>query len=453
MIDSADLLTGLLSRSAFLSRLGRQILRANESHTRLALLVVDINGFAQTNVTYGYSTGDVVLRHLARQLKEVARKQDHVARIGDNRFALLLSHVLNRGHAELAIQKLLRRLEAALEIGDQQIAVRVTVGAAMCPDHATHAEYLMRKAETALATAQDEHEPYCILEKTDAGGLDLSALWELEVELGSAIERGELQMHYQPQVDLRTGRIVGAEALMRWDRFRGEIVGPDVFIPLAVRAGKIKKITIWALNTALRRAGEWRSDLGPLTVSVNLPGELAMQRDLPELVENALQLWGRPQVRLVLEITERSLMDAPRGRLILERLRALGVGVSIDDFGTGYSCLAYFKDLPVDELKIDKSFVTGMLEDTASLDITALIIDLARRFHLRVVAEGIEDAQTLERLRTLGCDLGQGFHLGKPMPPEGFRQWLLDLPAHAAHAPVAQPATGKTQRLVDPGNS
>ena len=438
MMEVSDPLTGLRQRNSFLPLLGQQIVRASEGNVRLALLVIDINGFSQINVTHGYSVGDVVLRHVAKQIRDVSRKQDHLARIGDNRFALLLSNVLNRGHVELAIQKLNRRLEAPLEVGDQRIMVRVSAGAALCPDHASHAEFLLRKAETALATARRERAEYHVLDVRDDESLSLSAQWELEVELGTAIERGELQMHYQPQVDLRNGRPIGAEALMRWERFGHRAISPDVFIPLAERTGKIKKITIWALNTALRRAGEWRTDLGPLTISLNLPGELAMQRDLPELVENALHLWGKPHVRLMLEITERSLMDVPRGRGILQRLRDLGVRVSIDDFGTGYSCLAYFKDLPVDELKIDKSFVTELLTDSASQDITALIIDLAHRFKLQVVAEGVESREVLQALRKLGCNHAQGFLFGKAMPAEIFSEWLLKYqPKPAARRPAA----------------
>ncbi len=435
MIESPDPLTGVHQRDSFLKLLAARIIRAGDANSRLALVVFDIDNFAQINVTYGYSHGDVVLRHLTKQLREVARKQDVIARIGDNRFALLLDNVLNRGHAELAIQKLKRRLEAPLEIGEHRINIRVTAGAALCPDHASHAEFLMRKAETALASARREQEEYHVLATDGANELELSAQWELEVELGSAIDRGELQMHYQPQIDIRTGRPVGAEALMRWDRYGKDPVSPDVFIPLAERTGKIKTITIWALNTALRRAGEWRSDLGTLNISLNLPGELATQRDLPELVDNALRLWGKPHVKLMLEITERSLMDRQRGRDILMQVRELGVGVSIDDFGTGYSCLAYFKNLPVDELKVDKSFVSELLTDSASLDITTLIIDLAHRFNMSVVAEGVENARTLEVLRKNGCDLAQGFLFGHPMPAGELQRWLLDYQPQGGRAP------------------
>jgi EAL domain-containing protein (putative c-di-GMP-specific phosphodiesterase class I) len=201
-------------------------------------------------------------------------------------------------------------------------------------------------------------------------------------------------------------------------------VSPDVFIPIAERTGQIKKLTMWALNTALRQSSEWQHDWGKLSVAVNLPGELATQRDLPDLVESALRLWGKDNIQLVLEITERSLMDRVHGFDILTGIRALGVEISIDDFGTGYSCLAYFRDIPADELKIDKSFVTRMLTDRASADITSLVIDLAHRFGLTVAAEGVEDGPTLDALRTSGCDVAQGYLLGKPMPPAAFQAWL-----------------------------
>jgi sensor c-di-GMP phosphodiesterase-like protein len=244
------------------------------------------------------------------------------------------------------------------------------------------------------------------------------------MQLDSAIQRGEMVMHYQPKVRLSDLRPIGAEALMRWNSSSRGTVSPDIFIPIAERTGQIKKLTMWALNTALRQSSEWQHDWGKLSVAVNLPGELATQRDLPDLVESALRLWGKDNIQLVLEITERSLMDRVHGFDILAAIRALGVEISIDDFGTGYSCLAYFRDIPADELKIDKSFVTRMLTDRASADITSLVIDLAHRFGLTVAAEGVEDSATLDALRASGCDIAQGYLLGKPMPPAAFQEWL-----------------------------
>ena len=424
MKDIQDDLTQLHNRRSFLSLLQRQTTFANERRSMLALLVIDVDHFAQINGANGFAFGDQVLRHLAAQVASVARTQDYAARIGDNRFALILTRVLNHGHAELAAQKLLRLLEVPMESGEARQHLSVSVGAALCPAHATHPEFLLRKAELALAAARREGRRYLFAADTPQTQA-ISDLWDLEVEMAGAIERGEMRIHFQPQVRVSDLRLVGAEALMRWDtRSRGP-VSPDVFIPLAERTGQIKPLTLWAMNTVLRRAAEWKHDWGPLSVAVNLPTELASQRDLPELVENALHLWGKEDVKLVLEITERSLMDRASAQEKLTRIRALGARISIDDFGTGYSCLAYFRNIPADELKIDKSFVAGLLTDTASADITALIIELAHRFGLDVVAEGVEDAATLAKLKDGGCDVAQGYLFGKAMPPAEFQTWML----------------------------
>ena len=419
-----DELTGLCNRHSFLSQLGRHVNNANDHEQLLALIVVDIDNFVQINSAGGYALGDAALRHLAQQLQSVARKQDIVARLGDNRFALLLPQILNRGHAELAIQKLFRLLQSPLQAGETRLTVPVTVGAALSPLHASHAEYLLGKAEVALATARLEARRY-LFAPDDPQAQTLSGMWELEMALDGAIDRGEMQMHYQPKIRSSDRRIIGAEALMRWQRPSQGDIPPDVFIPLAERSGRIKQLTIWALNTALRQAGEWNPDQQPFEIAVNLPGELTLQRDLPELAENALRLWGKDKLQLVLEITERSLMDRHHAMQVLSRIRKLGIEVSIDDFGTGYSCLAYFKNIPANELKIDKSFIGGMLTDTASADITMLIIDLAHRFGLKVAAEGVEDIETFEMLNSGGCDIVQGYLFGRPMPASSFRE-LLD---------------------------
>ena len=420
-----DALTGLSNRSGFMASLRQQIDAANAEQASLALLVVDVNGFAQINGAHGYDFGDEVLRHVARQLTIIARSGDHVARIGDNRFALILPNILNRGHAELAARKINRLLEVPLHSSSSPVRVFVTTGIALCPQHASTGEQQLRQAESALSTARHNVEPFRIAKEMTAGH-DASDLWNLEMQLGNAIQRGELTMHYQPMVRLSDLHPVGVEALMRWNSpTLGEVL-PDLFIPLAERCGQIKALTTWALNTALRQASEWRHEWGQLFIAVNLPGALATQRALAEMVENALGLWGGDQIQLVLEISERSLMDREKGFSALMRIQALGVKISIDDFGTGYSCLAYFKDIPVDELKIDKSFVAGMLTDQASADISSLIVDLAHRFGLTVAAEGVEDEATLHELKAIGCDVAQGYLLARPMPSADLQAWLTD---------------------------
>jgi diguanylate cyclase (GGDEF)-like protein len=417
-----DDLTGLRNRRNFLSLLKRCVSISNEQRAVAALVIVDIDQFGQFNNVQGYELGDRMLRHLAEVLQEVARGQDYTARIGDNRFALIVNRALNRGHVELAVQKLFRLLEVPCQADTMRFRVPVTVGIALCPMHATQPEILLRRAEAALARARAAGVRHDYAPDATAD-LDISDMWDLELQLAGAIERGEMSLHYQPQVRASDRRFMGAEALMRWNSPSRGAVSPDVFIPIAERTGQIRSLTTWALNTALRQAAEWQGG-GAVSVSVNLPGTLAMQPDLPELVEAALKLWGSERVQPVLEVTEGSLMDAGRAFAVLAQLRALGVRISIDDFGTGYSCLAYFKSIPADELKIDKSFVRELLTDAANADIVKLIVDLSRRFGLSVAAEGVEDEATFDALREIGCTTVQGYLVARPMPSAQLREWL-----------------------------
>jgi len=419
-----DALTGLHDRKAFLLALRRRVGESNEKQESLALMVVDVDSFAAINGIHGYEFGDRALSHLSEQLKLMARSHDYLARIGDNRFAVILPRVMNPGHAELAVQKLLRLLETPYQHGDARVKMTVTVGVAMLPLHASHAEYLLRLAERALHSARIAGRRYEF--PPDSGKDDtLSELWDLEMDLQGAVQRGEMKLLYQPKVRLSDGRPVGAEALMRWQHRNRGMVSPDIFIPIAERTGHIKPLTIWAMNTALRQAAEWTHPFGDLSVAVNVPADLVAQHDLPELVENALKLWGKEHVQLALEITERSLVATPEQSFrLLSKIRELGVKVSIDDFGTGYSCLAYFRNIPADELKIDKSFVTSLLTDPACAELCSVIIDLAHRFRLSVVGEGIEDGAVAGALRERGCDVAQGHFYGKAMPAEAFQAWL-----------------------------
>lgn len=418
-----DDLTGLHGRRSFLALLRRHIGFANDRQETLALVVVDIDGFSRINAAFGCAVGDRVLQHLATQLRKVARARDYAGRIGGDRFALLLPRIMNAGHAELAVQKLFRLLDTPFIDEQHKVRLSATAGIALCPQHATHDDFLLRQAERAVVRARQAARTTAFAECGDEDG-GLSEYWDIEIELDTAIEGGQLSLHYQPQLRLSDLRPVGVEALMRWHSpSRGEIP-PELFIPVAERTGQIKKLTVWALNTALRQGAHWRHPWGRLSVAVNIPADLVVQQDLPDLVENALRLWGSDGVRLMLEITERSLLDPRHSFDILSRIRELGAGVSIDDFGTGYSCLASFKGIPADELKVDQSFVHGLVDDEASSHITTLVIDLAHRFGLTVAGEGIEDKATLTTLRERGCDIGQGYLFAKAMPSEQLQAWL-----------------------------
>jgi diguanylate cyclase (GGDEF)-like protein len=431
--ESQDPQTGLHNRRSFLALLRRQIQQANDRQHKLALLVLDIDGFARINGAHGFDFGDKLLQHMGRQLMKVARKQDYAARIGSDRFALVLPRVMNAGHAELAVQKLYRLLDMPFQCDDKRLRMGVTIGVALCPMNATHAEFLLRHAEKALDTARLRGQRSAFSpEGLPTEGI--AQFWDIELELDAALERGELSMHYQPKVRVSDLRPVGSEALMRWISPSRGFVPPDVFIPVAEQTGQIKKLTVWALNTALRQSAKWKHPWGPLSLSVNVPPELVAQHDLPDVVENAIKLWGDDHTQLMLEITERSLMDSGHSFAILSRIRELGVQVSIDDFGTGYSCLAYFKDIPVDELKIDRSFVSGLLTEPASAHVTGLIIDMAHRFGLSVAAEGVEDVATLEILQRSTCDTAQGYLCSKALPSPDMERWLASWPERAVQA-------------------
>ena len=424
-----DELTGLYRRRGFLSLLRQQVGFANDRKGMLALLVIDIDGFSRLNAAHGYAFGDEALKHVAEQLKAVARPQDYLARIGDNRFAMLLTRVMNQGHADLAAQQVFRHLEVPFQGSKASVRLAATAGAALCPVHATHPEHLLRQAEKSLGLARATGVRWMFPPERDEDG-GFSESWDLEIELDSAISHGGLALAYQPKLRVRDMQPVGAEALMSWAHPTRGQVSPEQFIPIAEKTGQIRPMTMWALNTALRHAASWKFP-EPLSVAVNVPAELVGGDDLPDIVENALRLWGTPGIGLVLEITERSLVADPKQSFgILSRIRDLGVKISIDDFGTGYSCLAYFRDIPADELKIDRSFVRGMVSDRASADIASLIIDLAHRFGLSVVAEGVEDAPTFEALRERGCDVVQGHFFAKATRSDAFAHWL----EHAASA-------------------
>lgn len=419
-----DTLTGLHDRRTFFSLLREQVGLAVENQLAVGLLVVDIEDFTRHNNVLGYEGGDRILVGFAGVLKSVARETDHVARIGDDRFALILPSVQNLGHAELAVHKLHRALEVPLELGDAKARVYTTAGLAVCPHHGTDADDLLKEAERALLIAKRTQQPFFVSKSTAVD--NEVERWDLEMDLRSAIRSDQFVLHYQPQVCFRTSRPVGAEALIRWNSPTRGLVPPNQFLPIAQQAGLLKDITAWVLNAALRQAADWPDDWKPLSVSVNVPPTIVTLPEFPDILNNALGLWRGEGTVLVVEITEDALASNP-GRLvgILGEIRKLGVRISIDDFGTGYSSLAYFKNLPASELKIDRSFVKGLLTNRTDADIVHLVIEIAHRFNFEVVAEGIEDIDTLRRLEAMGCDIAQGYFIGKPMPQGDVIDYFL----------------------------
>ncbi|MES9899475.1 MAG: bifunctional diguanylate cyclase/phosphodiesterase [Sedimenticola sp.] len=417
-------LTGLADRKHFFKLLGREVRRSNEFSSPIALLVVDLQRFNRINSLYGYAAGDQVLDTVAAILLKVARQQDSVARIGDDQFAVLLSGISNPEHARLAAFKIERLLDLPLPAGDDQIRCSVRIGIAVCPLHSSGAEDLLKTAEEALMAAKMSGQSIGMAQEETHEFI--SETWDIEIELVDAIKKHQMEVYFQPKVSLQSGKPVGAEALIRWNSPSRGLVGPDLFIPVAESLGILKQITLWMLNSALRLSGDWSDQWGRLEVSINIPAGLLIQPDFIDIVRSVKGLWQPHNITLCLEVLEKSFIsDVESCFEALKRLREMGVKIAIDDFGTGYSSLSYFRDIPADELKIDQSFVFGLLSDRANAHIVSLIIDLAHSFNLTVVAEGVENRETLEAIKTLGCDVVQGYLYSKPIPVDQFKQWLV----------------------------
>ena len=419
----SDTLTYVADRDALLNDLGNFIAAHRESGKKLAVLLININHFRQINIVYGYKAGDYLLREFSSRLLKLLRKQDYIARMGNSEFILVLPEILNEGHATLAAHKLLSSLDEPFNLGAGKHRVTADMGIALFPDHAMQIEDLIQKAEIALIDARHAIKSHAIYSEK-SGQVDFN-IWDIEVELQTALDEDEFELFFQPQVSLQTGELYGVEALIRWNNSTRGYVRPHIFIPISEKSGHIHKITWWTLNAALRLIQEWPHTTVPLKVAVNLSTKVLRDPDLVDSVKSALSIWGTDHSQLTLEVTESALMeDMTLSLLALDELKSLGLNISIDDFGTGYSSMAYFKSIPANELKIDQSFVCYMLENSMDQHIVKTVIKMAHGFDLKVVAEGIENLETLLALKELGCDIGQGYYMARPMPQEAFIEWL-----------------------------
>lgn len=440
-----DPVTGLYDRQQFLHILDSEVTEAGTHQVSLALLLVDIRQFSRINMRYGYTSGDTVLQAVANVLEQVRREGDQVARIGDDQFALVLPGILNSGHAELAAHKLQRLLDVPVPLDHDSVHCTASVGIALFPEHARGAEALLSTADEALQRAQQSGQTVCIAHPLEEH--EDSQNWDIEMALEDAIQKSEMRVYFQPKISLVSGKPVGAEALVRWKNdFRG-VVGPSEFIPVAESTGFIRPLTDWMLNSALRLASEWEHPWGEQEVSVNIPTRILERSDFTDTVMSARDLWRSDNSRLCVEIVEQSFIENIEEVFCkLKQLRDEGVVVSIDDFGTGYSSLSYFRDIPADQLKIDQSFVFGLLKDRDNANIVELIVDLAHRFGLSVVAEGVEDAKTLSALKKMQCDIAQGYFVAKPLPAEEYRHWLANYRGINASGVISTSGDGTARR-------
>ena len=412
-----------VDHAAFLASLGDILAENRARDSIVAVLIVAIEQFNRVSTSIGYSASNYLLMQFATQLGEITRKPGRIARVGEHKFAIILEDLQNTGHISLAINKTLRLVKNPIQVDGTSFTMPVTIGAAAWPEHADSGESLMQRAQLALASARERRAPFELYEP--GATQEIAMLWGLESDLAGALENDELEIHFQPLIDLSSGLPRGAEALMRWKNPKRGMVPPDVFIPVADKSGQINALTWFALNTALRHCKEWPANWGKIGVSVNITASVLMDPEFVDLVCEAVGLWECSFDMLTLEITEGALLaEDDCSFTALHRLRKKGVRIAIDDFGTGYSSLSYFKNIPADELKIDKSFVANMVTDSKDLQIVRSIISLAHGFDLTVVAEGIETVASLKAVRSLGCNRGQGYLFERPLPAHRFDHWL-----------------------------
>jgi len=431
---SHDSLTGLPNRAALTERIAQAIERSRRAGETVAVLLLDLDEFKHINDILGHEVGDTVLRQVAQRLLACVRAEDTVARLGGDEFVVVISEPAGPDSAHEIGSRILETLAQPAEVEGREVLISASIGVSVCPRDGSDAVVLISHADAAMYQAK-------------LGGGNAIHFYTSELneratryvavrgELHHALEANAFELHYQPIVDSREGSIVGAEALLRWHRADGELALPGEFIDVAEDTGLIVPIGAWVLRTACAQAMTWGIDgRGPLTISVNISARQFRDGNLVAMVRAALLDSGLSPQRLVLEITESTMMsDLDATTAALEQINALGVAVAIDDFGTGYSSLAYLKRFPVSELKVDRSFVRDAVNNADDATIVRAVVELAHALSVRVVAEGVETDDQIALLRGLGCDWMQGFKLGRPMPAADFAQLLAAGPIELNH--------------------
>ena len=434
-----DGLTSLPNRNRFHERLSALVKSSQENGKPFAVLLMDLDRFKAVNDTLGHHIGDELLREVGARLRKTLAllslqdanseksvgqdKRCLIARIGGDEFAALLPDLSSSEYAIGFAQTLISILEEPCIIGDYKLRLASSIGLAFYPQHGSDQNTLMRRADLAMYYAKSTRRGYSIYESSlDEGGLLHLAL---ESDLNRAIECDELFLEYQPQIDLRSGIVTGVEALVRWMHPERGVIPPNEFIPLAEQTGIVQRLMEWVLHRALSDCAEWQSSGFGFGVSVNLSPINLHHPEIRDVISRSLNATPVRDGSLMLELTESAVMGDPEYAIrVLDSLAAAGIGVSIDDFGTGHCSLSYIKKLPATEIKIDRSFVMDMNQDPNDMVIVRATIGLAHNMGLSVIAEGVEDASTMQNLRALGCDKAQGYHIARPLPMAALLEWL-----------------------------
>jgi diguanylate cyclase (GGDEF)-like protein/PAS domain S-box-containing protein len=424
LFDAAhsDRLTALPNRFSLEQRLQDAVATAREDGSRFALLFLDLDRFKAINDTMGHGAGDAVLREVASRLQKCVRGADFIARPGGDEFVILLSGIVGMADIEFLSQRIIQTLSAPIRLPERTVYVGVSVGAAVFPDHGHDAEALTAHADAAMYRAKAAGGSSLAIYESSLQAIDAER-FALEADLREALARGEFELEYQPLVDLARNEIVGCEALLRWHHPARGTISPEVFVPIAEASSAIVEIDRWVLREACAALARFRTIAPDLSMSVNLSARDLREDDLSGHVASALVQHGIPAHALIMEVTETAALD-DAALPALERLRELGVQIAMDDFGIGYSSLAHLKRLPITMLKIDRTFVRDVTEDEADRAIVVSIVNIAKAFGLRVVAEGIENDEQATFVRDIGCDDGQGFWLGRAQPPAQFGEML-----------------------------
>jgi diguanylate cyclase (GGDEF)-like protein/PAS domain S-box-containing protein len=428
-----DSLTALPNRALALDRLA-QAINAAERHQRpLALLLVDLDRFKIVNDTLGHDYGDALLMEAARRLSQCVREEDTVARIGGDEFLVILGNQRSNSDASIAANKILDAIGQPFYVDNREFNVTACIGLTLYPDDATTAQDLLRNVDAAMHIAK-QHGPNTYHFFTPEMNQQALRRLNLETHLRHALKRDEFELFYQPLIDLESGAVTGAEALLRWHQPKLGNPGPEQFIPIAEETGLIVPIGQWILQQACRQAARWHEQGLSLRVAVNISSRQFIGNSVVGAVEKALVQSALPAELLELEITEGLLLaDAAQTRHALAKLHRLGVRLSLDDFGTGYSSLGYLRRYSFDVLKIDRSFIHGVTEEADAAALIRAIVAMAQSLGLEVIAEGVETVEQADFVRVRGCNFAQGYFYSKPVPAAQFETWLRDYKTRTGH--------------------
>ena len=419
-----DDLTGLANRQLLNDRLEQSIHNANQEQTSFAILIMDLDRFKEVNDTLGHAVGDKLLQQVAKRLVNLLREVDVIVRLGGDEFSVLLTTAQEK-HAETIAKKILNEFHNVFIVNDIPLYIGISIGISVYPQHGVTAQLLQQRADVAMYVAKRNKTGYEIYnQKYDEYSIGRLSLIS---DLRHAIDQNQLFMEYQPIIDINSGRVISVEALLRWKHPERGIINPDEIIPIAEQTGLINPITYWIFDTTAKFNKTLKDSGVNIKITINLSVYNLQESNFIENITNIFKENDISASNFIIEITESVMMTNPKKSIhVLNQLDELNIEIAVDDFGTGYSSLTYLKRLPLSKLKIDKSFIIDMINDDNDAIIVRSTIDLAHNLGMQVIAEGIEEKESLELLKILGCELGQGYFISPPRNGADLEKWIID---------------------------